>query len=354
MKVHGIDHEYDRQSYEASISVGKALTNSTRIPVYTADNSIGYKLNGDLKIGDYVFNREGKPVKVTGVYPQGELDIYEVELTDGRKLLCNSEHIWTYKSRFGNGSEKWKTATTKELMLKYRTKYYCSGRTAHSIKFVIPMNKAVQWGKIDHDIHPYVIGCMISNGCLTLPRLTFSSCDEQVVKRIATLIGACDYHKDKSDYSWYFHSKPHQKDKRDNYLRTADVFASVPELIGKYANEKYIPDSYKRGSISQRWELIRGLFDTDGTIGQSDNRFNVSYSTTSERLAYDIQEVLYSLGVSSSVLCHKRANKSNEYDVHVKIGNSDKKQFFYVSRKRYIAQRAALSDKNKTRIKKFG
>ena len=84
------------------------------IPVWSKDGSVYRKRNGDLQIGDYVFNHYGKPVPITGVYPQGELDVYEVELTDGRVLECNGEHIWTYKSRFGNGSKHWKNATTQE------------------------------------------------------------------------------------------------------------------------------------------------------------------------------------------------------------------------------------------------
>lgn len=353
MGVNGIDRKYDWQSYETK-GVGKALTNSTRIPVYTTDNSVCYKSNGDLEVGDYVFNREGKPVKITGVYPQGELDVYEVELTDGRKLLCNGEHIWTYKSRFGNGSKAWKNATTEELMQKYQNKYYNEGRSAHTVKFVIPMNQAVQWSEIDYEVHPYVIGSMIGNGCLTLQALTFSSNDKAVVKRIAALIGACGYRKDNASYSWYFYDKPYRKNRRNSRIQTADIFKSVSELINKHSNERYIPDIYKRGSIEQRWELIKGLFDTDGTISRSNNRFNISYSTMSERLAYDIQEVLYSLGISSTVSCHERNNKNDEYDVHVKIGNQDKEKFFYIERKRAIARKAAKSDANKTRVKKFG
>lgn len=260
--------------FTGSTGVGKSLVNSAKIPIYTSDGSAHYKLNGELKIGDYVFNREGKPVRITGVYPQGELDVYEVELTDGRKILCSGEHIWTYKSCFGNEAKVWKNATTEELMHKN----YNAGRNAANVKFVIPMNRPVQWSEMKYKVHPYVVGAAIGNGC-----------------------------------------------------------------------QKFIPEIYKHGSVDQRWELIHGLFDTDGTIS-SDNRFNISYSTTSEKLAYDIQEVLYSLGISSTV---KRCNNRDEYDVHVKICNQNKEQFFYIERKRSIARLAAAFVPNETRVEKF-
>ena len=341
--------------FTGSTGVGKRLDDNTMIPIYTSDGSAFYKRNGDLQIGDYVFNREGKPVKVTDVFHYKNCEMLEVELTDGRTILADPEHLWQYKSRFGNGSKTWKVADTQTLMEKYQTKYHNNGRSAHNIKFVIPMNGAVRWDEISYKTSPYIIGAAIGNGCLTQNAFEISSDDIECIAHIGELIGAASYKKSKSSYTWTFellneadHSYPNQK-----LFHTNEVLSEVPELIGVKSGEKFIPDYYKHGSIAQRWELIRGLFDTDGTIS-NDNRFNVSYSTTSERLAYDIQEVLYSLGISSSVSCHKRANKSDEYDVHVKVGNPDKEQFFYISRKRYIAQKAALSDENKIRVKKFG
>ena len=192
--------------FTGSTGVGKRLANDVKIPVYTEDGSVFWKRNGDLQVGDYVFNRNGEPVMVTEVFHYSDCEMLEVELTDGRKILADPEHLWLYKSRYGNGAKTWRVTDTQSLMAKYRTKYYSKGRQAHTIKFVIPMN----------------------------------------------------------------------------------------------------------------------------------------------------QEVLYSLGVSSSISCHHRVGKNDEYDVHVKIGNQDKEQFFYISRKRAIAKEAAASDDTKTRIKKFG
>lgn len=339
--------------FTGSTGVGKAVDVDTPIPVYTEDGSVAWKRNGDLKIGDYVFNREGKPVPITGVYPQGVLDVYEVELTDGRKIRCNGEHIWTYKSRFGNGAKNWRNATTTELMEKYQNKYYNEGRTAHNIKFVIPMNQPVQWAERRYKLHPYVLGAALGNGCLKESCFIVSSADEDVIARISELIGADRYENNVHNYNWHFYVNGLSDTSHRRY-QTNDVLSEVPELIGVRSGEKFIPCIYKTGSIEQRWELIRGLFDTDGTIDNSSSRYNVSYSTSSKRLAYDIQEVLYSLGVSSSVSCHHRDGKSDEYDIHVKIGNSNKSKLFWVPRKKNIAIEAAKVDEGKQRVKKFG
>lgn len=333
--------------FTGSTGVGKMLKNSILIPVYDPTGQQHVKQNGDLVPGDYVFNREGKPVKVLEIFPHYNEDVYEVELTDGRVLQVGADHLWTYKSRFGNGAKTWRVTDTKTLMEKYAEKYYNKGRTAHNIKFVIPMNQAVQWDDQDYKAAPYVMGAALGNGCLTLPYFDFSSNDKEVVDRCAELLGATAY-KHASSYSWCF------KDKDSHNIKSSDLFSEVPEIVGKHSGEKFIPDIYKYGSIEQRWELVRGLFDTDGTIDPSTGRYNISYSTTSKQLAYDLQYVLYSLGVSSSVNCHSRQGKSDEYDLHVKIGNADKAQFFYLPRKKRIAEEAVLSDANKSRVKKFG
>ena len=52
---------------------GKAQPVDTMIPTPT-----GWKRMGDLKIGDHVFNENGRIVSVVGVYPQGTKDVYRV------------------------------------------------------------------------------------------------------------------------------------------------------------------------------------------------------------------------------------------------------------------------------------
>ena len=85
------------QIYELSgaAGTGKAQPITTNIP--TPD---GYKLLGNLKIGDYVFDRNGQPTKITGIYDQGILDNYMITLRDGRTIKCNSEHLFCVRFPF--------------------------------------------------------------------------------------------------------------------------------------------------------------------------------------------------------------------------------------------------------------
>ena len=73
---------------------------------------------------------------------------------------------------------------------------------------------------------------------------------------------------------------------------------------------KYIPDIYKFSSLEQRLDLVKGLMDTDGSITKSGS---CSFANTSKKLVEDLQEVLYSLGISSTF----RKRKDNLYIIYI-------------------------------------
>lgn len=340
--------------FTGSTGVGKSQDVDTIIPVYTTSGGVSHKRAGDVQVGDYVFDRLGNPTKVLGVFPQGKMDVYRVTLGDGRSVDVSGNHLWAVYPAKRSRNEGYTIYTTETLLEKgLVTRYH--GR--EGMKYFIPMNGAVAWSEKDYAVSPYVIGAAIGNGLLTSnDAFQISSQDEFVVSKIADLIGAVRYEKDNSSYSWHFY-KDADSCRR---VQLVDICGCLPEIYHKYSGERRIPVNYMTGSISQRWELIQGLFDTDGTICASDGeRYNVSYSTFSKNLAYDIQELLYSLGVSSTVSCHVRdkvddagnVRHMEEYDVHVCSKNADKYKYFSLPRKVDIARKA--TGVNKQREKTF-
>ena len=341
--------------FTGSTGVGKGLLDDEIIPVYTKDGSICEKRNGDLQIGDYVFNRKGEPVKVTGVYPRGEQDIYEVSLTDGRKIQTDSSHLWTYLYEKGKYTTNTYTNSTKELYDRGPCIIAKDGR--RKIKYWIPMNEPVQYPKSDVSVHPYVMGAFIGDGCCTDSQLTLSSSDEDLVKRVADLLGNCNAkHRKSRNYSWTFDAVDIDANQGYKTLQTSLIFRDYPEMCTK-APEKHIPDVYMRGSVEQRWQLVKGLFDTDGSIGSADDgRHNVSFSTTSRVLVYQLQDLLFSLGVASTVQIAREADTGNghyvQYRLNVKSSNEDKDRFFWLPRKVAIAEKAKLKAGRETKSHK--
>ena len=320
--------------FSSPSGIGKGQPVDTIIPTPNGNRRLG-----DIKIGDYVLDRHGKPTKVLGVYPQGVMDEYLVTLKDGRITICNNPHLWTIYEHQSGKREIIKTVDT-DYLIDFFNKNTINGKRTNTIS--IPMSNAVEYSAKNFNIDPYVIGSFLGNGCCTLERLTISSSDAEQVKEIARLISATEFktHKDNKNYSWEFI----ENGKR---IKTKAFFGEdISNYICRYSHEKAIPYEYKYGSIEQRYNLLQGLFDTDGNISKGcdgNRRYNVSYSTMSNQLAKDVAEILYSLGYSASITTETRDKYKGKhcYRVNALIDNSEKSKLFRLSRKKKIAVEAS-------------
>ena len=326
-----------------SSGVGKCCVDHTMVPVWTEDGSVSWKRHGDLVVGDYVFARDGSPTKVLGVFPQGERNVYRVTFGDGRTLDVSDNHLWAVYPNRRSREEGPTIYSTQTLMNKGLVSNLNNGR--QGMKYVVPMNQPVQWPIADLSVDPYALGALIANGCLTDKALSISSDDEETVARVGQAVGAVSWDQGTSNYSWYFRTGETLGNNGKRRIQLADVFTGkLSELIGVKSPQRFIPEQYLHSSIEQRWALVQGLFDCDGSIGACDGeRYNVSYSTASKKLAEDVRVLLFSLGVSCSIKkCTREKNGvvRNEYDIHVKVHNSDKHLFFRLDRKKSLAIKA--------------
>ena len=310
---------------------GKAQPNSTIIPTPN-----GYKQLGDIVPGDYVFDLHGHPTRVVNVYPQGKMDCYEVRFSDGRIAKCNDQHLWSVYTSRGN----LKTITLREMI--------DSGLRQQSgeIKYVLPACSPVEYSKRSFSVDPYVIGVFLGDGCCTEKGLTLSSPDEDIVQRVASLIGAVGYHKiNPNNYSWVFvapdeWNQAHKENR--NYLKNFQTIDILPPELIKHSGEKRIPKEYLFGSIEQRFALLQGLLDTDGYIDAKANKGRVSFTTTSPGLKDDVCQLVWSLGMRASVNRDNRADKYRSgvcYHIAISAIREQKKYLFWTKKKRERAEK---------------
>ena len=73
---------------------GKEEPNYRHIPTPTKD---GFTRMGDIKIGDKVYGSDGSIINVTGVFPQGNKDVYRIYFSDGKTAECGIDHLWNVK-----------------------------------------------------------------------------------------------------------------------------------------------------------------------------------------------------------------------------------------------------------------
>lgn len=70
-------------------SMGKAQPLDAQVKTWS-----GWKQMQDLMVGDALASIDGQASFVTGIFPQGLKEIYEVVFSDGRATQCCAEHLW--------------------------------------------------------------------------------------------------------------------------------------------------------------------------------------------------------------------------------------------------------------------
>ena len=96
---------------QGSYGSGKSLVDSTLVRIED-----GLKPIGDIQVDDMVLGTDGGYHRVSGVYPQGTLQIWEVELSNGAIVECSSNHLWMVRNFWDRVAGRDGTVlTTREL-----------------------------------------------------------------------------------------------------------------------------------------------------------------------------------------------------------------------------------------------
>ena len=241
----------------------------------------GWKPMGDIQVGDRVIGSSGEPCRVTGVFPQGEREVFRVMFSDGSSTECCDDHLWQVCSAV----QKKRGTAPKVLPLKEIRGHLRDA--AGNARFYIPMVAPVRFEERPLPLDPYLLGALLGDGGLA-HRVNFSTAEPEMAERVAALIpeGARLVQTTAVDYR-ISGPRPGASNPVINALRTLVLFGCRSEA-------KHIPEIYKFSSVASRIALLQGLLDTDGHVRPSDN--NVEYLTVSRRLAEDVQFLVQSLG----------------------------------------------------------
>ena len=316
-KVNGINREpfnYQKIGIEFMIAsggkcilademgLGKQLAVDTKILTEK-----GWIEIGDIKIGDIVFGRDGKKTKVTGVYPQGVNPLYEMMLSDGSSCLCGLEHQWSVRDKnMVKRNQGWKVLTTKELLK--RKLLANDGKSRYMIPFCSPPKTA----KKDFLIKPYTLGALLGDGCLNGTSILISIPKEKeiILEKIKREHPEYDYVKSKNPSCPQFRFTKRNKN-NINYLKREIIRFN----LNIKSKERFIPEDYKTSSVEQRLDMLKGLMDTDG----SNSRGRVTFHTCSERLAYDVSEIVKSLGGNAKIRVYDRSKEQKPIEFQVNV-----------------------------------
>lgn len=170
-------------------------------------------------------------------------------------------------------------------------------KKTNGYRYKVPQNQSVEYSYKNYSIDPYVVGAFLGDGCCKERYLTFSSETEEIPNIIGELINATPEKGNGKNYNWTFRWNFYKKEIKwmggNGCQRTAlrekpktiDYFSDYKDVLMVEAYNKDIPEEYKYGSIEQRFALVQGLLDTDGSINAKDgHRYNVRFTSTSYKL----------------------------------------------------------------------
>lgn len=316
---------------------GKACRASTLVKVPD-----GWRRIDKLAIGSEVVAYDGSVSKVTGVYPQGKLQLYRVEFVDGRFTDVCGDHLWTVTNR-NDKNREWVTQDTKILIENLK-------RPNNHIH--IPLITPDESEDVFLPIDPYLLGVLIGDGSIVGRSVTFSTPDQHIVEEVSKRIPRTLTVKYAGGYDYRITSDYVEGHQRYNPLKER---LTELGLQGCRSHEKFIPFTYKTGSKAQRLSLLQGLLDTDGTVGKHGN---VSYSTSSSQLAKDIQWLVWSLGGICKIAEKKpfytyqgeRKEGRLSYVLHIRMKNPAE-SFTLPKKKDRLNEKNQYSDNLRLRIK---
>lgn len=259
-----------------------------------SDNQIvattkGLKKHGDLIVGDYVFGRDGTPVKVLWVSEKTRSE-YVVSFSDGAKIECHGNHEWTVYNRF---RQKEETIETKHMASS--TIYNGDGKRGSRYKYHVDSNVCVMFDSRNVDLDPYVLGAWLGDGDSSCRIIHIGNNDVEI-------IGNSTY-----------------KFKESKGTTTRKFYSPELNLLLKnngLIKNKHIPDMYKYNSVEVRKNVIAGLIDTDGYVYHRNGRITIS--NTNKRIIDDAAFILRSLG-QSVVVCEFKPRVSSSGIVGKKI-----------------------------------
>ena len=249
-----VDENGHRQFRTAYVEIpkknGKQLALDTPIPT-----PAGFKAMGDLKVGDTVFDENGKPCHVMA---KSEVDdteqAYKLTFRDGSSIIAGERHLWNCDYIYGKPrSVLWTTGEIFRRTQAFRDRHRDDPKEVRRSLIRIPVAAPLKIPDTDLPVDPYLYGYWLGNGNAMKPEITVR--DEDVEDIISFI-------------PYQLHNRYPQKCGGSEVLN----YTELKPILLKSFRDKAIRAEYLRASEEQRWALLQGLMDSDGCVGERKGR----------------------------------------------------------------------------------
>jgi phage terminase large subunit-like protein len=273
---------------------GKDLDLNTPIPTPS-----GWVTMGKLKVGDIIFDENGRRCRVTYVSPVfvGHR-CWRLRFADGSEIVAGNDHQWVtqHKVRPETGasghSPRQSIVTTGQIAASL---YVPRNDAAKEHNHKVKVADALELPEAELPLAPYVLGYWLGNGHRDGARVTSGEDDgEEISRHCEAALGFAtglrvDRHGGASRSVLSLSHVAHRS-VVVRALRSLDV-----------TNKKHIPQSYLWSSRAQRLSLLQGLMDSDGSVSGNPNSPRCYFENTNHQLALDVLQLVRSLGFKASI-----------------------------------------------------
>lgn len=257
----------------------------------------GWKKHGDLCVGDYVYNDKGEQVAVLGNQTPYMHECVKVRFASGEEHIVTKEHLWKVLLEEDTRKRSWErhTLVRKEYILEAQELMHILPKSRRSP--AIAMNEPLHNNEKKLPIDPYVLGLWLGDGISANNLIVVS--DSDLANELANIGNKEEYSILKRRYnpsvSYIKLGKVVEREHKGDYKN--EFTKRLADLGLK--NNKHIPMEYLLASESQRWELLKGLMDTDGSVMKY--RGTCEYCGVNKELCENVLTLLRSLGIKANL-----------------------------------------------------
>lgn len=284
----------------------------------------GRKRIADIHTGDQVYGEDGLPKLVVG---ESEIftnrECFKVTFSTGESVVADADHLW--KTAHANGDSRKDAAKKGHHSRWHRARgivdptckwcntaeFITGGKKSTSAVTTKQIADTLRYGKrqdLNHTVavaapilgderaylvSPYVLGAWLGDGTSSEGVFTIGAEDErELISELSAIEGMAhrrNHDNGKNAGTYRFGEDGRKRDAACLKVRLREIGV---------LNNKHIPEEYFLGSVEQRFALLQGLMDTDGTCSKHGRSVFVN---TNQRLAEDVQRLACSLGFKATI-----------------------------------------------------
>ena len=254
----------------------------------------------DIREGEFVMGRDGTPREVLRLY-RGSAPMYKIKPIHSEPFVVNGDHVL----------HVWRTDKPHREENITVDEYLSSSKSKNHFRMLMLNDRELEFQNSTLcPIDPYFMGVYLGDGHTHSCAVTSADIEiEQFLYEFATINDLIINKRETTSKAYTYcltcssESKvllEHSKRKRHSLIAR---FEQLGIVIGYKKNrttceEKFIPECYFTASVKDRYELLAGLIDTDGSLGELGSYYE--FSTKSPKLKNGIIRLAKSLGFATS------------------------------------------------------